>query len=560
MSSFDGQRCICQRTKHQKKELGMQRSAIGDANPMVAPPIVHEVLNSPGQPLDTETRAFMEPRFGHSFSKISVNQLSTPQSKLTINRPDDVFEQEADCIAGSVVSTDSFISGARLDFSRVRIHTDAKAAESARAVNSLAYTVGRNLVFAEGQYSPHTSTGRNLIAHELTHVLQQRGTGNSATGENLSMPCTGLVGHVPTNALQRLDSETGSLKDDPVRRANAAIGTAKTVQLINLQHEFRTEMAKNAITPPSSIRTALATIRHWTMNRIATIRDRYNSNAASFAPLSIEALDDQLDQECTPLLNVLMEGHPEYRYEHYEVAVQEKVQLALNLHASRRGLAQIGHRVTAERESRNIGSLPNPDHAWCGAFAYTQAHTAAAMDPKWKIFMQGEGGIRSALAYQGESSTFWVWAFDHWENLREYHSHRGSLRSYELVGNTPPPRGIEPGDLVLMDNAFGILPDHITTAVSFDGRFLTTMGGNQGSGEDGVSRNSPIDISMNPAPNDVTKWVNGEKKVDETKGPKHVRVHGVGRWSIVDYEYRVYRTGPRPTAPPTEAELSKVAR
>jgi outer membrane protein OmpA-like peptidoglycan-associated protein len=88
------------------------------------PPIVHDVLNSPGQPLDTATRAFMEPRFHH-------------------------------------------------DFSGVRVHTDSKAAESAQAVNAHAYTVGSHIVFNTGQYRPGTKPGANLLAHELTHVLQQ---------------------------------------------------------------------------------------------------------------------------------------------------------------------------------------------------------------------------------------------------------------------------------------------------------------------------------------------------------------------------------------------------
>jgi hypothetical protein len=107
-----------------KKRL--QGKATGHIGPETAPPIVHEVLRSPGQPLDAETRAFMEPRFGH-------------------------------------------------DFSQVRVHTDAKAAESARAVNALAYTVGRDVVFGTGQYMPGTSGGKRLLAHELTHVVQQDG-------------------------------------------------------------------------------------------------------------------------------------------------------------------------------------------------------------------------------------------------------------------------------------------------------------------------------------------------------------------------------------------------
>lgn len=92
------------------------------------PPIVHAVLRSPGQPLDTATRSFFEPRFGY-------------------------------------------------DLSGVRVHTDAKAADSANAVNALAYTVGKDVVFGTREYAPSTVGGRNLLAHELTHVVQQNSNG-----------------------------------------------------------------------------------------------------------------------------------------------------------------------------------------------------------------------------------------------------------------------------------------------------------------------------------------------------------------------------------------------
>jgi hypothetical protein len=95
-----------------------------------SPPIVHEVLNSPGQQLDSATRALMEPRFGH-------------------------------------------------DFGSVRVHTDAKAAESARAVGALAYTVGHNVVFGENKFAPATLAGRKLLGHELAHTIQQ-GSSSSA--------------------------------------------------------------------------------------------------------------------------------------------------------------------------------------------------------------------------------------------------------------------------------------------------------------------------------------------------------------------------------------------
>jgi lipoprotein-anchoring transpeptidase ErfK/SrfK len=91
------------------------------------PPIVHEILREPGQPLDTSTREFFEPRFG-------------------------------------------------TDFSSVRVHTGAKAAASARAVEARAYAAGTQLVFNEGEFESSTTEGRRLLAHELAHVVQQAGS------------------------------------------------------------------------------------------------------------------------------------------------------------------------------------------------------------------------------------------------------------------------------------------------------------------------------------------------------------------------------------------------
>jgi len=96
------------------------------ASGIAAPPTVHEVLRSPGLPLDGATRAFMEPRFGY-------------------------------------------------DFSAVRVHSGAHAQQSARDVNARAYTVGHNIVFGPNRWTPETQEGRKLIAHELTHVVQQSG-------------------------------------------------------------------------------------------------------------------------------------------------------------------------------------------------------------------------------------------------------------------------------------------------------------------------------------------------------------------------------------------------
>ncbi|PXF58919.1 MAG: hypothetical protein C4B59_12580 [Candidatus Methanogaster sp.] len=117
----------------------LQRSSANHAGPATAPPIVQEVLRSPGQPLDAATRAHMEPRFGH-------------------------------------------------DFGQVRVHTDVRAVESARRVNALAYTVGQSIVFGTGSYAPETAQGKKILAHELAHTVQQ--------GDQSSLPHQLKIGHL----------------------------------------------------------------------------------------------------------------------------------------------------------------------------------------------------------------------------------------------------------------------------------------------------------------------------------------------------------------------------
>lgn len=104
--------------------LVQRRATNGGTGLMEAPPIVHNVLNSPGQPLAAATRAFFEPRFGY-------------------------------------------------DFSQVRVHTDERSVHSAREVDAHAYTVGHGIVFSAGKFAPATQEGMRLLAHELTHVVQQ---------------------------------------------------------------------------------------------------------------------------------------------------------------------------------------------------------------------------------------------------------------------------------------------------------------------------------------------------------------------------------------------------
>jgi hypothetical protein len=125
--------------KHPSLQRATRSSDSEGQGSVGVPQIVYEVLQSSGQPLDSATRAFFEPRFDH-------------------------------------------------DFSQVRVHTDAKAAQSAQGIGAHAYTVGTHIVFGSMQYSPQSELGKRLFAHELTHTLQQQQRTESSRLEVVESP------------------------------------------------------------------------------------------------------------------------------------------------------------------------------------------------------------------------------------------------------------------------------------------------------------------------------------------------------------------------------------
>jgi hypothetical protein len=144
----------CEECK-KKHEGTLRRAAVNSSPVHTVPAIVNTVLREPGQPLDAATRSFMEPRFGH-------------------------------------------------DFSHVRIHTDPNAAESALAVNALAYTVGHDVVFGPGHYQPGTYEGYKLMAHELTHVIQQARAAPAFDQHLRLAPAGGCAEHQAKQASERI--------------------------------------------------------------------------------------------------------------------------------------------------------------------------------------------------------------------------------------------------------------------------------------------------------------------------------------------------------------------
>ena len=203
-----------------QKGQSVQRLASGKGGPALAPPIVHDVLRSPGQPLDVPTRAFMEPRFGH-------------------------------------------------DFSKVRIHTDAKAAQSARSVRAQAYTVGQNVVFDSGYFAPSSRSGRWLLAHELTHVVQQS---TSPRTDVLTVGDDRSQQEVEANSLASVVVQAGATRSLPMSRPQEV---ARLVPEAEVETEAETE--SEALPVPGPGQRYAPNLSHLGLEALLELARRANS-------------------------------------------------------------------------------------------------------------------------------------------------------------------------------------------------------------------------------------------------------------------------------------------
>lgn len=210
----------------------LHRNKANQSKQSDVPPVAHKMLRSPEQRLDAENRDVLGHRFGHDFSRVKTHATrgraggngrfhfrlaSRDQSEESSAVPKIVHDVLRD--PGHPLDPDVrtyMESRFNTDFSYVRIHTNTKASESALASNALAYTVNQDIVFGSGQYAPKTRTGKKLLAHELTHVVQQRrinpstattprlisNAGNSAEREAYTTANRVVVGNSPVEVTQ----------------------------------------------------------------------------------------------------------------------------------------------------------------------------------------------------------------------------------------------------------------------------------------------------------------------------------------------------------------------
>jgi hypothetical protein len=176
----------------QRKPTASQSSAVGSspsATGAVAPRIVHEVLRSPGQPLDAVTRSFFEPHFGDGLL-------------------------------------------------RVRLHSNSMAERSAHELQARAYTVGNNIVFGAGQYAPATHDGRRLLAHELAHAAQQSHPEDRAAGRgNCEQHAEDAAGPVGSGnpPLVRPSGAFGTVQRQVAPKSNTGPAAQKKSRLVRIE-------------------------------------------------------------------------------------------------------------------------------------------------------------------------------------------------------------------------------------------------------------------------------------------------------------------------------------
>jgi hypothetical protein len=196
-----------------------------DAYEQEADRVAEQVLNNSSTPSEINAKLSMPntERVGRKRSACDMKEMGKEKQLMSIggrkSSSSTIAIQKSDNLANEVIAvsggeSSSLDTSTRefmetrfgFDFSIVRVHTGTQAAASARSVNSLAYTVGNDIVFGEAQYMPYTLQGKKLLAHELTHVVQQnsqssynnqstaiyRQEDDGSTDEGVSMPQTDM--------------------------------------------------------------------------------------------------------------------------------------------------------------------------------------------------------------------------------------------------------------------------------------------------------------------------------------------------------------------------------
>ena len=265
----------------------------GAAGIGTAPQIVHDVLSSPGQPLDAATRAFFEPRFGH-------------------------------------------------DLAHVRVHADGRAQLAAELVQARAFTVGSHIVFGAGEYVPESIASRQLLAHEVTHAIQQTGGG-----------------HVPTNAAQ--SSVPAAHTISPTH--SAPIIARKTSQ------EFSQggHIADQSVTPSAMRPSAVASTAGFDQSAVAVAEELIGAQVDALFREHTEINTDESGRLGTMLTHDRREDEEEQAAREETMSIQAKSSVPAEVEEANQPAEEIvspkGMAFGPEASSVTSGSVSEPTNA-----------------------------------------------------------------------------------------------------------------------------------------------------------------------------------------------------
>ena len=237
-----------------RKNGSLRRSVECSTAVPEVPPLVYDVLRSPGQPLDREARAFMEPRFGH-------------------------------------------------DFTGVRVHTGERADASARAIGARAYTVGHDIVFARGHYTPTSVLGRSLLAHELTHTVQMTEVGQGFQPDALSIDSPTSSAEAEAIAIEHAVAQESTSLPRPVQSDLASIGRSPAADAPPARQRLRFDIL-GADVSVSSFSARAAAVALGTDVRVTSLEDMIDK-------LTLHVGDSS--KRCLEQLTVWNHGRPRFQ-------------------------------------------------------------------------------------------------------------------------------------------------------------------------------------------------------------------------------------------------------
>lgn len=219
--------------------FGIQRQASSESSAPTSnfiPPSVYQTLEQPGQALDGQSRQYMESHFGHNFDS-------------------------------------------------VRIHTDNRAAQSAQDIQANAYTVGQNVVFADNQFQPNTASGKQLLAHELSHVIQQN---NAPQNQNLTIDMQSAAEQDANQAANQVSQgnrgQVHSRSKSAIQRQEAAGESWYERRLLSAKQAYqsvRTELADAgqavkdvAVQGVAAVQEVTAQVQAQVVSAVTTLQDK----------------------------------------------------------------------------------------------------------------------------------------------------------------------------------------------------------------------------------------------------------------------------------------------